>query len=37
MQPGQRFKRRNVRIATTTIACALLIYTAASVIPLPRA
>jgi hypothetical protein len=34
---AQRFKLRNVRVATTTAASALLVYTAVSVIELPRA
>jgi hypothetical protein len=33
---AQRFKLRNVRVATTTVAFALLIYTAVSVVQLPR-
>jgi hypothetical protein len=33
---AQRFKLRNIRVATTTIAFALLIYTAVSVAQLPR-
>jgi len=32
----QRFKLRNIRIATTAVAFALLIYTAVSVAQLPR-
>jgi hypothetical protein len=34
---AQRFKLRNVRVATTTIAFAVLVFTAVSVIELPRA
>jgi hypothetical protein len=34
---AQRFKLRNVRVATTTVAFVLLVYTAVSVIQLPRA
>jgi hypothetical protein len=34
---AQRFKLRNVRVATTGVALALLIYTAVSVSQLPRA
>ena len=33
---AQRFKLRNIRVATTTIAFALLLYTAISVAQLPR-
>ena len=33
---AQRFKLRNIRLATTTLAFALLIYTAVSVAQLPR-
>ena len=33
---AQRFKLRNIRVATTIIASALLIYTAVSVAQLPR-
>jgi len=33
---AQRFKLRNVRVATTTVALVLLIYTAVSVADLPR-
>ena len=33
---AQRFKLRNIRVATTTIAFAMLIYTAISVAQLPR-
>jgi hypothetical protein len=33
---AQRFKLCNIRIATTTLAFALLIYTAVSVAQLPR-
>ena len=33
---AQRFKLRNIRVAITTVAFALLIYTAVSVAQLPR-
>ena len=33
---AQRFKLRNIRVATTTVAFALLIYTAVSAVRLPR-
>jgi hypothetical protein len=34
---ARRFRLRNVRVATTTVAFALLVYAAVSVIELPPA